>query len=60
MSIYESAFLEQGYDDIDFVVDITEEELKEMGITQQGEQCSPHCYSDKDVLKPGPASASIL
>jgi hypothetical protein len=44
MSIYESVFIKQGYDDIDFVVDITEEELKAMGITQQGEHYySCHC-----------------
>ena len=34
--MYEQAFLQQGYDDIDFIVDITEDELKEMGVTLQG------------------------
>ncbi|XP_062508265.1 caskin-1-like isoform X2 [Corticium candelabrum] len=36
LSVYEQAFLQQGYDDIDFIVDITEDELKEMGVTLQG------------------------
>ena len=36
MSQYEASLLEAGYDDIDFVADITSDELIDLGITKKG------------------------
>lgn len=33
---YESALVEAGYDEIEYLTDITEEELSEVGMTKQG------------------------
>lgn len=34
---YEQALIDAGYDDIDFISDITSEELEDIGITKKGE-----------------------
>ncbi len=34
---YEQALIDAGYDDIDFISDISSEELEEIGITKKGE-----------------------
>ena len=33
---YEQVLMDAGYDDIDFVADITTEELQDIGITKKG------------------------
>ena len=33
---YESVLVEEGFDDIDYLADITEEDLHEVGISKQG------------------------
>lgn len=38
---YEEVMMESGYDDIDFVSSVTEEELTDIGITKKGQ----HLYS---------------
>lgn len=40
LSQYEEVMLEAGYDDIDFICDITLDDLQDLGITKIGE----HCY----------------
>ena len=35
--MYEAVLLDAGYDDIDFITDITPDELKDVGITKKGE-----------------------
>ena len=37
MSQYEQTMLEAGYDDIDFVCDITVDDLQDIGISKRGE-----------------------
>ena len=39
---YEDVMLDSGYDDIDFVVSVTEEDLMNIGITKKGKQSSTH------------------
>ena len=36
LSQYEQALIDAGYDDIDFVSDISSEELEEIGVTKKG------------------------
>ena len=36
LSQYEQVLMDAGYDDIDFVADITTEELQDIGITKKG------------------------
>ena len=37
---YETVLLDAGYDDIDFVSEITMEELRDIGITKRGERAA--------------------
>ena len=37
LSQYEQVLMEAGYDDIDFVTDISSEELQDIGITKKGD-----------------------
>ena len=36
LSVYEQELIDAGYDDIDFISDITTEELQDLGITKKG------------------------
>lgn len=36
LSQYDQALIDAGYDDIDFISDITSEELEDIGITRRG------------------------
>ena len=40
LSQYEEVMIESGYDDIEFVVGVTKEDLMDIGITKKGEQPS--------------------
>ena len=37
---YEEVMLEAGYDDIDFICDITLDDLQDLGITKIGKHCN--------------------
>ena len=43
LSQYEQVMMDAGYDDIDFVTDISGEELQDVGITKKGELVCLRC-----------------
>ena len=45
LSQYEQVLMDAGYDDIDFVSDITTEELQDIGITKKGTMLPYSCTS---------------
>lgn len=47
LSQYEQTMLDAGYDDIDFVCDVTLDDLHDIGIVKKGELCV--CSSCKNV-----------
>lgn len=52
LSQYEEVMLEAGYDDIDFICDITLDDLQDLGITKIGKHCNRlvHVLSNPDIV----------
>ena len=44
LSQYEEVMLEAGYDDIDFICDITLDDLQDLGINKIGKHCSRYVH----------------
>ena len=45
MSQYEQILLDAGYDDIDFICDVTLDDLHDIGISKRGERANVHMYT---------------